>query len=108
MSTHMRCSCSQQEALVDITNSHSEFTGNLNVIEFGNWVKLMQCPDCGQLWRVEEWDKYQTLYALKVASNVGWEKIDSTRLIKERMVRNRGGLENSKCMWEKCSLNGVK
>lgn len=104
----MSCCCRQQETIVDVTKDYSGFVSKLGALEFGDWVKLMRCPECGQLWKVDEWDKYQTLYALKVPSNEGWKKIDSTPLIKERMVRNRGGLESSKCMWDQCSLNAVK
>jgi hypothetical protein len=57
---------------------------------------------------VDEWDKYQTLYAIKVPSKDNWEKFDGTFLIKERMIQNRGGLEvDVKCIWENCGLNAV-
>ena len=70
----MRCGCNQQDTLVDITDGYPGFADKFNTVEFGNWVKLMQCPECRQLWKVDEWDKYQTLYALKVSRGDGWER----------------------------------
>jgi hypothetical protein len=94
--------------LVDITNNHSAFQNTLNEVALGNWVKLMECPKCGQLWKVDEWDKYQVLYAVKVPAKEDWENFDSESLIKEKMVVNRGGLTESKCIWVGCKKIQVK
>jgi hypothetical protein len=104
----MKCICIQRNPLVEITDSYQGFTETLNTIELGNWVKLMQCSECLQYWKVDEWDKYQALYAVKIQSKDRWGKYDATLLIKERMIQNRGGLESVKCMWENCSLNAVR
>ena len=102
------CNCNEQPALVDITNNHSAFQSPLKEIVVGNWVKLMECPECNQLWKVDEWDKYQTLYAVKVPEKEGWGNFDSVSLIKEKMISNRGGLTETKCMWAGCNKMQVK
>ena len=102
------CSCEEQPTLVDISNAHSDFTGKLKEIAVGNWVMLMQCPDCNQLWKVDAWDKLQSLYAVKIANDSEWENFDSEALIKERIIENRGGLTPLECMRSGCNQKQVK
>ena len=80
----------------------------LNQLDVGDWVLLMQCPDCKQLYKVDEWDKYQTCYAVKIPVSENWVSFDSVSIIKEQMVKNRGGLTNDPCMWSGCEIKQVK
>ncbi len=102
------CNCNELLNLVDITNKHSAFQGHLNEIAKGNWVTLMECPECNQLWKVDEWDKFQTLYAVKIPEKEGWQDFDNVSLIKDKMISNRGGLTETKCMWADCNNIQVK
>lgn len=102
------CHCKEQPVLVDITNEHSAFKSKLTQLDVGNWVLLMACPDCNQLWKVDEWDKYQICYAVKVLTQENWESFDNESLIKEQMVKNRGGLEKENCRWSGCNFKQVK
>lgn len=102
------CNCENLKTLVDISNDYSAFKNKLEQLEVGAWVLLMQCLDCGQFWKVDEWDKYQSIYAVKVSNRHGWEEFDSEALIKERMIENRGGLTESECMQAGCGLKQVK
>jgi hypothetical protein len=104
----MVCVCINLENLVDITNDHKEFTNRFDCVDIGDWVRLMRCPNCGQLWKVDEWDKYQTLYAQKIFSIETWKTIDHVSLIKEQMIKNRGGIEENKCLWKECDRYAVK
>lgn len=108
MSKENMCTCIEQPTLIDISNSHSDFKSRLHQLDVGNWVLLMQCPDCGQHYKVDEWDKYQTCYAVKVPSRDNWESCDSKLLIKNQMVENRGGYTHDLCIWSGCSLKQVK
>ena len=85
------CNCKLQPELVDISNSHKEFKSKLELLETGYWLFLMRCQECSQLWKVDEWDKYQQSYAVKISVQESWEKFDSTALIKEKIIENRGG-----------------
>lgn len=107
MSKLMACSCKKEQSLVDVTNDYRRFVERLDLLEVGDWVKLMRCPMCGQLWRVDEWDKYQTSYAAKISSQADWREVDLTRQVKELMVQNRGGLESFKCI-KNCEKSAVK
>ena len=102
------CLCQSETDLVEITNNYTDFIAKFVEVALGNWVKLMECPRCRQLWKVDVRDKYQTVYAVKIASKADWEHFDSKALIKARMIENRGGLADEKCMWAKCNNPQVK
>lgn len=102
------CKCIDKPVLVDISNEHSAFKRPLEKLEVGNWVLLMKCLDCNQLWKIDEWDKYQVSYAVKIPSKENWEGFDSEVLIKQAMIENRGGLTYQRCMQSGCNINQVK
>jgi len=54
----MQCSCGSRRDLVEISHNYAEFVAGLRCLEIGQWIKLLQCLDCGQFWRTDEWDKY--------------------------------------------------
>ena len=102
------CNCEEQPTLIEISNNHSDLKSKLKQVDVGNWVLLMQCPSCKQLYKVDEWDKYQTCYAVKIPSSENWETFDSEPLIKNQMIQNRGGLTNDPCMLAGCNIKQVK
>ncbi len=102
------CYCNETPALIEISNNHSDFKSKFNQIAVGDWVLLMQCPDCNQFYKVDEWDKYQTSYAVKITSSENWESFDSESHIKQQMVVNHGGLTNDPCVWSGCDIKQVK
>jgi len=104
----MQCNCGNRDNLVAIGNDYSGFVANLRCLETGDWVKLMQCLACDQLWRTDEWDKYEPLYALKLDAPTGWEEVDMAPLIKERMVQNHGGLDSVICIAKDCKLHALR
>lgn len=106
--SHSPCKCQEHEALIDVTEGYQHFVGALENIEFGNWVKLMRCPVCGQYWKVDEWDKYQTLYAFKLQNESNWQSFDLTPQIKSSMIKKRGGLQHTNCMRASCKNRAVK
>jgi hypothetical protein len=77
-------------------------------VAVGNWVRLHRCKACGQLWRIDEWDKYQTQFAAKVPSFEGWESFDTSKLQKDFLIQSRGGLTQSECSWAGCKNAQVK
>lgn len=104
----MVCRCSSQRALVEISQNYAEFVAGMRCLDTGDWIKLLQCAACGQLWRTDEWDKYQPLYALKLASSEGWKSIDMAPLIKERLLENHGGVDTSICLKQGCTQHALK
>lgn len=105
----MDCNCSNLNRLVDVSDISPDFENNLTEISEGNWVKLMRCPSCGQLWRVDVWDKLQIQFAVKLDSEDGWEHVDTTALQKQFLLESRGGNEEgTSCIWAGCDLPAVK
>ena len=104
----MHCTCSGRSDLVEIGQHYTAFVAGMRCLETADWVKLLQCPECGQLWRTDEWDKYQTLYARKLDSPEGWESADMESLIKLRIVENHGGLDTSSCLAKGCEQYALK
>ncbi len=102
------CSCKEQPALIEISNTYADFLSNLNQQDVGHWALLMSCQECNQLWKVDESDNFQPCYAVKIPSQENWEEFDSESLIKEKMIENRGGLTQHYCMWPKCNFKKVK
>jgi hypothetical protein len=102
------CKCKDFGALVETSNSYNAFTEDLELISYGNWIKLMKCSICSQLWVVEEWDKYQAVHAVKISSDLNWESFDYSQQIKEKMIENRGGLGTNRCVHAGCSNMQVK
>ena len=104
----MSCNCSARNKLVDISNTHAQFVAGMRCLATGDWIKLLECPDCGQLWRADEWDKYRPMYALKLNEAAGWESVDIDSLIKQRIVASHGGLDASICLAKDCKLHALK
>lgn len=104
----MQCSCDDNSALVDISQTYTEFVAGKVTLENGDWVKLLQCPDCSQLWRTDGYDKYQTMYAYKLSVREGWKSTDMKSLIKERILENHGGVETSHCLAKDCKQAALK
>jgi hypothetical protein len=72
----MNCCCKQQAELIDLEDAPRGFEASLIKKDIGNWVYLMECPECGQLWRIDIWDKYKTQFAFKLPAVEGWESVD--------------------------------
>ncbi|WP_404418308.1 metal-binding protein [Marinospirillum sp.] len=98
-----QCQCNERPPLVDVSKGWKEFVAGLSEIDAGNWVYLKKCPACGQLWRVDEWDKYQPQYAIKLSVSENWQAFDAVPLIKNMMIENRGGVSDKLCNWSNCS-----
>ena len=76
MNTKSMCICSERQVLTDITNEYKGMVSSLESIDVGDFVELMRCSSCHQLYKVDAWDKYQTSYAIKVPSQNGWKAFD--------------------------------
>ncbi len=104
----MSCYCQKQTELIDVQDAPQGFEASLIKKDIGNWVYLMECPECGQLWRVDARDKYQTQFAIKLSSVEGWESIDSVPQQKELLLQARGGITDEICIWAGCNGKRVK
>ncbi len=102
----MPCKCSQLPDIVKLDN-HPEI-GRFELLETGNWVRLFRCPCCDQLWSVDEFDKLQTQFAVKIPERDGWREFDTTLLRRDYLIRSRGGLTDEKCIRQGCDQPRVR
>jgi len=104
----MSCKCQSLEKIFDLEEGPKDFVNSLSEVDQGSWVTLFRCPICGQYWRVNEWDKYQTQFAIKLDSDSNWEDLDATQLEKGYLLKSRGGTTQDECIWAKCQNKQVK
>jgi len=79
-------------------------------LDMADWMRLFQCPDCGTLWAVDEWEKYSPQIVTRVKSREAWSQSDTIPKRKALLLESRGGLTDVKCIWAGCTgkrVNGV-
>jgi hypothetical protein len=101
---HVKCDCHDHPAIRRIDGSLPALFPSFRHVDAERWRALLQCPKCGQLWAVDEWDKYQIQFAVKVADAEGWSASDEA-LRKAYLAQSRGENKAAKCMWSGCKKN---
>lgn len=69
----MKCDCDDQPAIRRIDGTFAALFPGFQRVDAAEWRALLRCRTCGQLWAVDEWDKYQSQFAVKVNTTEGWE-----------------------------------
>ena len=72
-----------------------------------NWRNLMACRQCGTLWALDEWEKYQPQVVSRVRDIAHWDA-HSEEERKALLLRSRGGLTEEKCAWLGCQKKKVR
>lgn len=102
------CDCKQQPEVRDISHHYADITATLTQLAAADWLLLMQCPDCLQYYSIDEWDKYQPCYAVKVAGQHHWQQFDRVALIKKHVIQQHNGLGSELCIWAGCDTKQLK
>ncbi len=71
------------------------------------WKRLCSCPECGSLWAVDEWDKYQEKVVTRVSEKSRWDE-HSEDDRKALLLRSRGGTVDEQCVWAGCAKKRVR
>jgi hypothetical protein len=103
----MICECSQLPEIVRL-GDHPNIEQKAEQLETGDWVRLVRCLICGQLWSVDEWDKYQRQFAIKIPQQDGWRQYDTTPSRVDFLIQSRGGLTDELCIWTNCKSRRVR
>ena len=103
----MNCGCSDLPDLFK-TEASPGFEQTTVRLATGNWVHLHQCSTCGQLWRIDQSDKYQIQFVVRIPAGVDWEQFDVSTLQKNFLMKSRGGLTEEQCIWRGCQGKRVK
>jgi hypothetical protein len=99
-----KCDCRDHPAIHRIDGTLRVLFPGFRQADVAHWRALLQCPTCGQLWAVDEWDKYQIQLAVKIADAEDWAASDEA-LRKEYLARSRGENTAAHCMWSGCKKN---
>src|SRR5271163_1470547 len=102
----MPCVCAKLSRIMDLSRSDSYANDfqqmKMPVVEAAEWKKLFRCDSCGQHWIVDNWDKLQSQFTIKIDDPTRWKEFDRTQLVKEYRVELHGGVSGEECMWAGC------
>lgn len=83
------------------------FEQRLEEVQAAEFRRLFRCRLCAQHWRVDDWDKYQVQFAVKITDPSLWRTYDASALQKELLLRGRGGVSTAECTWANCPNRAV-
>lgn len=103
----MRCRCANLPDAFYLDEGPRGFAESLTREDVGNWSWLGACPKCGALWAVDERDKYQEQIVTRVRDRTEWNEEDTTDVRKQLLLRSRGGVGETECIWAECHDKAV-
>ena len=71
------------------------------LIDRKDWYKLYRNKKDNLYWRLDEWDKYQEQYFVRLESTENWSTYDDKELRIELLKLHRGTTDK-KCTWKGC------
>ena len=99
--------CNQYPSILYYDKADESFLKLLRKADVFEWTELYRCRKCGKLWRIDIWDKYQERFIVAIDDEQSWKDFDKSELVKKLMVKNRGGLQDEKCVMARCKNNRV-
>jgi len=99
----MKCKCQKLGDVFYLDQAPRGFEKKLKEIDAKDWMRLYECPSCGQLWAIDEWDKYSWQVVSKVAEKEGWANDQREMERRELLLAERGGTTEEECVWAGCS-----
>ena len=76
------------------------------LIDQKNWYRLYQNKKDNSYWRLDEWDKYQEQFFVKLESIEKWSEFNDKTLRIELLKKSRG-LSKDKCIWKDCEKKAL-
>lgn len=104
----MKCKCQKLADLFYIDQGPRGFEKKLKEVDAKNWMRLCECPSCGQLWAIDEWDKYSWQVVSRVSDQTNWADSERVNERKELLLKERGGTTDDECQWAGCEGKRVK
>jgi hypothetical protein len=104
----MSCQCHELPDAFYLDDGPPECVKQMKQLDMANWMRLFECPQCGSLWAVDEWDKYTHQVVSRVSVREGWNLADTKAKRKALLLASRGGLTDEQCIWAGCSGRRVK
>jgi hypothetical protein len=104
----MTCECANFDEVFFLESAPEGFETKLRQLDMADWKRLYECPVCGALWAVDEWDKYCDQVVSRVTTRENWSKDESEQKRKELLRKSRGGEEVGECIWAGCHKPRIK
>ncbi|THD67435.1 hypothetical protein E7Z59_07165 [Robertkochia marina] len=76
------------------------------LIDCRNWYRLYRNKLDNSFWRLDEVDKYQEQFFVRLESSENWTEYDDQSLRIELLKKHRG-TSSKKCTWEGCDKNAL-
>jgi len=103
----MRCQCSSIPDTFYLEEAPRGFKDHLVQQDMKNWMRLFRCSECGALWVIDEWDKYQWQVAFRARADADWAGNDREPQRKQLLLMSRGGTTAEGCIWAGCPNSRV-
>jgi len=71
------------------------------------WKKVLYCEQCGQNWLVDEYDKVQYLFAIKIDDPENLSENDYLELHKDFLLKAHNGESSQVCQMAGCNTKAV-
>ena len=84
-----------------------EVKSDLEIIERKNWKILCRAKSDGSYWILDETDKYQTRFLVRLPCPENWSEFDTVELEKNLLLESRGGLSGDNCLWKQCGQKAL-
>jgi hypothetical protein len=107
----MKCKCSSLPDLFYLAEGPQGFEKGLTKLDAKDWMKFLECPECGDLWAVDEkdiMDKRFLEVVCRIKSRDEWPTTIPTQKRKQLLLASRGSTTDQKCVWKDCDKNQVK
>jgi hypothetical protein len=72
------------------------------------WIVIAVCVDCGQIWQVDQPDKYQVALAIKARDAASWDTVADRTGRLEYLRRSFGGDDSAGCVWAGCGARALR
>ncbi|WP_299112175.1 hypothetical protein [uncultured Winogradskyella sp.] len=79
---------------------------DFELIDRKGWYILYRNKTDNSYWRLDEWDKLQEQFFIRLESSENWTELIYEKLKMELLKSNRG-TSNQKCSWKDCERNAL-
>lgn len=76
------------------------------LIDRKDWYLLYRNKKDNSFWRLDEWDKYQEQFFVRLDSTENWTSYDDKELRMDLLKTSRGTTDK-KCNWKDCDRNAL-
>lgn len=76
------------------------------LIDRKDWYRLYRNKTDSSYWRLDEWDKYQQQFLVRLESTENWTEYDDQKL-RIGLLKKYRGTTDQKCSWKGCENNAL-